>query len=387
MMEYSEWLTKGNGVRRFYRATEKGSTEATLIEIHCDLSKGFTGIIDTFINFLIYPGLVQQETTIRASMALADNAAPTFFSTFASRADDGSTIINVGGRADIGTCLRVFRSGTDMVFRLRSTSDQLIFQAALPNDHEFQKTYDKCLEGMKDAPRERTVLSDMIDESIRDVAVSDEQKAKGWISPRELPEPKATPKFRVTKVDESFSGRPLLHIEPAPISHDGWPDLSKELEDVIAPYFEKSTDNIAIRYIDDGLPTTSTAVMGSVEIRDGRLAIRYAIRTMIFETKTKKPGCNIHIRPETKVTFNIFEKETGRERIKAPPTYDFREVYQDAEESRDDLGRLVKIAHQHYLNQKQGLHLPVFSSGPLGDSRAVGSEAFESPRLTAFIHC
>jgi hypothetical protein len=203
---------------------------------------------------------------------------------------------------------------------------------------------------MRDAPIERTAISDLLDEALDDSAVDDDQSAEGGSSP---PQPASQTKkqFRVTQVSESFSGRPLLHIEPAPISHDGWPDLSRELEEVIAPYL-RGTDNIALRYIDGGLPTTSTAVLGSVEVREGKYAIHYAIRTMIFETKTSKPGCNIHIRPEVKTKFNIFGKETERERITAPPTFDFREVYEKAEESRDDLSRLVKIAHQHFLNRR-----------------------------------
>ena len=73
---------------------------------------------------------------------------------------------------------------------------------------------------------------------------------------------------------------------------------------------------------------------------------------MIFETTTKKPGCNIHIRPEAKSTFNFFGKEISREQIGASQTYDFREVYENADASRDDLSRLVKIAHNHFTNQK-----------------------------------
>ncbi len=348
MIQFTEWLAKENQIRRFYRVMEEGSTEpTTLFEIHCDLSKGFTGMIDTFVNFLVLPGLIKQETSLRASLALAEDESPIFFSTFGGPANDGSTIINVMGREDVGRCLKVFLAGTDMVFRLRSASDQLMFQISLPNDHGFQKVYDACREAMKDAPRERTPISDIMDETVRDLMVDDAQKAKGWTDPELSPKQK----FRVTQVSEAFSGRPLLHIEPAPISHDGWPDLSRELEEVIAPYV-KNADNIALRYIDKGLPTTSTAVMGSVQVREGKFAIHYAVRTMIFETKTKKPGCNIHIRPEMKSTFNFFGTEIKRERIDTPPTYDFREVYQNAEESRDDLNRLVKIAHQHFLTGK-----------------------------------
>ena len=134
------------------------------------------------------------------------------------------------------------------------------------------------------------------------------------------------------------------------MSHDGWPDLSSDLEEVIAPYL-KGTDNIAIRYFDDGLPTTSTAVMGSVAVQDGNFAIHYAVRTMVFETKTGKPGCNIHIRPEMKSTFDRSGNEIKRERIDSATVYDFREVYENAGESRDDLTRLVQIAHRKFRNQ------------------------------------
>ena len=165
------------------------------------------------------------------------------------------------------------------------------------------------------------------------------------------PGPQTKQRFRVTQVSQAFSGRPLLHIEPAPISHDGWPDLSRELEEVIEPYL-KGSDNIALRFIDNGLPTTTTAVIGSVEVQEERFAIQYAIRTMIFETTTSKPGCNIHIRPEVKSILNFFGKEIGREKISESPTYDFREVYENAEASRDDLSRLVKIAHSHFMNRQ-----------------------------------
>src|SRR5262245_43217419 len=60
--------------------------------------------------------------------------------------------------------------------------------------------------------------------------------------------------FLVTKVSESVAGRPTLHIEPAPLSTDGIPELSDELAELIKPYL-KATDNIALRFIDDGLPT------------------------------------------------------------------------------------------------------------------------------------
>lgn len=350
MIQFTEWQAEGNGVRRFYRVTKKGATEPSLFEIHCDLSKGFTGIIDTFVNFLVFPGLVQRETSLRASIASAEDNSPTFFSTLAAPADDSSMIINVMDREDIGRCLKAFSSGTDMVFRLRSTSDQLIFRILLPNSGGFQKVYDTCREAMKDAPRERTAISDLMDEAMRDLPVDDDEKGKGWTSPSQPSPSQTKQKFRVTQVAESFSGKPLLHIEPAPISLDGWPDLSEELEEVIAPY-RKNTGSIALRFIDIGLPTTTTAVVDSFEVREERFAIHYAVRTMMFETTTNKLGCNIHIQPEMKSTFLSFGNGITQERISAPRTFDFREVYDNAEESRDDLTRLVNIVHQHFLNR------------------------------------
>jgi hypothetical protein len=123
--------------------------------------------------------------------------------------------------------------------------------------------------------------------------------------------------------------------------------MSKELERTIAPYLKRG-DNIAIRYIDDGLPTTCTAVLGSVFVHGGGSGIEYAIRTMIFETNSGRPGCNIHIRPDFRCKTDRAGNITKREKIASPPVYDFREVYENVEQSRDDLARLVKIADNHF---------------------------------------
>src|SRR6478672_698799 len=127
MIEFSDWLAKGNGVRRSYRVTSKDSTKPTIFQIHCDLSKGFTGTVDTFVNFLVLPGLVQRETSLQASIAIVDDTSPSGFSALAVPAEDGSTVINVMGRENVGICLKAFSSGSEMKFQLRSNSGQLIF--------------------------------------------------------------------------------------------------------------------------------------------------------------------------------------------------------------------------------------------------------------------
>jgi hypothetical protein len=160
-------------------------------------------------------------------------------------------------------------------------------------------------------------------------------------------------KFRVTHVGETFSGAPQLHIEPAPISVDGWPELSEDLESLIAPYLS-GRDNVAIRYTDDGLPTTSTAVMDFILVANGSDAIQYAVRIMLFETGTKKVGSNVHVRPEFNCRMDPTRAVMQKQKIAHSRTYKFREVYDTTEQSRDDLSRLVKIAHAHFTNNNNG---------------------------------
>lgn len=154
--------------------------------------------------------------------------------------------------------------------------------------------------------------------------------------------------FKVNRVTSNLLGKPMLEIEPAPISGDGLPDLSDDLAKAIMPHL-RGRDNISIRYIDHGLPTTATAVLASMDVEGDEIAISYSIRIMLFETKNKKVGSNVHIRPAqrhvkiNKVRVGVYQE------IKTTRTYDFHEIYDDGEQSRDDLERLVKLAHDHFI--------------------------------------
>lgn len=157
-----------------------------------------------------------------------------------------------------------------------------------------------------------------------------------------------TPKqFQVGKVASGLRGQPMLEIYPAPINRDGIPDLSEALATAIGPYIQ-GRDNISLRYIDDGLPTTTTAVISSITVEGDDVDTVYSLRSMVFETRNKKIGCNIHIQPkETHVKINGAKVGVFQE-IRGARTYDFHEVYENAEDSRDDVSRLVLTAHKHF---------------------------------------
>jgi hypothetical protein len=153
--------------------------------------------------------------------------------------------------------------------------------------------------------------------------------------------------FFVKRVMEGVSGAPMLEIEPAPINRDGIPDLSEELERAIRPHLN-GRDNISIRFVDQGLPTTTVAVLSAYDVKEGDLTITYDLRIMVFETATGKTGSVIHARPKARsVVLGAGMPVVGQD-IQGARTYDFHEVYDDIAHARDDLDRLIRIADRHF---------------------------------------
>jgi hypothetical protein len=160
--------------------------------------------------------------------------------------------------------------------------------------------------------------------------------------------PNESQRSRIKRVSSNVFGKPMLEIDPAPLDRRGVPDLSESLAQLIIPHLQ-NRDNISIRYIDDGLPTTATAVLAFIDVEDDESAISYSVRIMLFETDNKKVGSNVHIRPiQRHVKINGVRLDIYQE-IKTTRTYDFLGVYDNDEQSRDDLGRLVKLAHEHFI--------------------------------------
>jgi len=155
-------------------------------------------------------------------------------------------------------------------------------------------------------------------------------------------------RFSIVRVTEGVRGRPMLHIEPAPLSRDGIPELSEALASTIAPYL-KNADNISIRFVDRGLPTTTTAVVGTYDVGDEGFSVTYDVRIMLFDTGTGKTGSNVHLRP-TRRNVVLKPGVPLSQDIVGARTYEFREVYETNEQSQNDLDRLARIAHRHYCD-------------------------------------
>lgn len=158
--------------------------------------------------------------------------------------------------------------------------------------------------------------------------------------------PRGSKEFRIVSVSTARNGKPLVHIAPAPIGDDGIPELSLELADLLAPYFDGS-DNVAVRFVDQ-LPTTTTAVVGMCGAENGGVVIQYKLRNMIFATGDGRIGCNIVLTPIRRdgVIAGVPISQTIPD---GKPIF-FKEVYKDVQESRDDLSRLVMIAHNQFRN-------------------------------------
>lgn len=358
-IEVWDWHGRGNELRRRYRITRSGGTEPIIFEIHCTLSKGPFSI-DMFVNFFLEPGLIQEECSLRASLA-AENDAPEFFSVMAAPAADGSTLINVFGRQDVDKCFKLFSSGKNMTFQLLSESKQIIARLSLPNDDGFRKAYFICRSNAEGGPRHRTLVGDAMEEAFRrqpddgDESAEDRKIEPGpavsYPKSKVSESPSADgatheSKFIIKRISQNVFGSPMLEIEPPPLNRDGVPDFSEALEQVIAPHL-KGRDNISLRFIDQGLPTTVTAVSSLLDVEYEGVLVTYSIRLITFKTRDGKTACNIHIRPESRCVMKN-DAPIKRDSIYRRQTYDFCEVYEDMEKSRDDLQRLLKIADRHF---------------------------------------
>jgi hypothetical protein len=156
--------------------------------------------------------------------------------------------------------------------------------------------------------------------------------------------------MRIVRVSETLHGGPMVEVEPEPVDGTGTLQVSEELAQLLAPYLV-SRDNIAVRFTANGLPTTATAVVSEmfVEIGEPVEYLRwYAVRAMVFATPTDKTGLNVYFQP---VRTEFFKLPIGQD-IPNGPIYNFREVYNDVEESSDDMERLLKLADQSYSKSR-----------------------------------
>jgi hypothetical protein len=138
----------------------------------------------------------------------------------------------------------------------------------------------------------------------------------------------------------------MLEIEPPPLSRDGIYETSEALAELITPYLE--TDHVSIRFTHNGLPTTTTAVVGTYECGDPTSFVTFRLRIMLFEIRrAKKCGSNIHLQPILR-TAVVKPGIPLSQQISGARTYEFREVYDSNEQSQDDLDRICHIALDHF---------------------------------------
>ena len=140
----------------------------------------------------------------------------------------------------------------------------------------------------------------------------------------------------------------MVEVDPPPLDASGTLHVSDELASLLAPYLN-GRDNIAVRFIGQGLPTTATAVISEmyVKIAEPIPSLRwYAMRAMIFGTPTGKTGVNVYFKP---IRMEIVDLEVGQA-IQSGPVYNFREVYDDIEQSSEDMERLLHLADDAFTN-------------------------------------
>lgn len=134
----------------------------------------------------------------------------------------------------------------------------------------------------------------------------------------------------------------MVEVEPAPVDSTGTLHVSEELAELLTPYLV-GCDNIAVRFTGRGLPTTATAVISEmyVELEKPMAVVRwYAIRVMIFGTPTGKTGANAYFKPVRTEMLKLGVAQA----IPNGPIYNFREVYDDMEDSSNDMERLLHLA-------------------------------------------
>jgi hypothetical protein len=157
--------------------------------------------------------------------------------------------------------------------------------------------------------------------------------------------------MKIIRESETLSGTPMIEIDAAPLDMSGIPHVSDELAALLAPYLQ-GRDNISVRYIDEGLPTTSTVVVSEMYVELGQPveAVRwYSARVIVFGTRTGKTGVNAHFQP---VRIEMAKYPAGQ-LIPNGPIFNFREVYDDIESGSRDMERLLRIADEAYSNQRR----------------------------------
>jgi hypothetical protein len=143
----------------------------------------------------------------------------------------------------------------------------------------------------------------------------------------------------------------MVELDEEPVNAAGILSVTDELAKLLKPLME-GRDNIAVRFMADGLPTTATAVISEMYIRLGGTlkALRwYSVRSMIFETTTGKTGVNVYFRP---VRTELFDRSVQQDIVHGP-VYNFQEVYETDEESSRDMERLLAIAEANF-SKSQG---------------------------------
>lgn len=157
--------------------------------------------------------------------------------------------------------------------------------------------------------------------------------------------------MQILRVSETLSGAPLVEIDQAPLDASGTLHVSDELAKLLGPYME-GRDNISVRFMGNGLPTTVTAVITEMyaEVGSPPDAFRwYSVRAMIFATPTDKTGMNVYFQP-TRVQMAAIPVQ---QHITDGPIYNFREVYEDMDDSANDMERLLNIADNSFSSGRR----------------------------------
>jgi hypothetical protein len=169
--------------------------------------------------------------------------------------------------------------------------------------------------------------------------------------------------MRIIRISETLAGTPMVEVDPAPLDSANTPYVSYELAALLKPHLI-DRDNIAVRFMGEGLPTTATAVVTEmyVKVAGAVESIRwYSARVMIFETPTGNTGMNAYFQP---VRMEIPKVSTAQ-LINNAPVYNFREVYTDMEDSSNDMERLLLLADSNYTRAAPSSPRKTLNSPPL----------------------
>ena len=148
-------------ISRTYTFSHPKAPSATLT-IVCALEveimpDGETASLDRKLRFHLRPFRLPHEADFIMRLVTRDESQGGEFDIVAEPREPGSewsTIAKYGGRNDVATCVNTFRSGRDMLFRLRDERELLV-DFLLPKDGSFQRLYDETLQRLQ----QRAVLN------------------------------------------------------------------------------------------------------------------------------------------------------------------------------------------------------------------------------------